>query len=618
MSAELAGKAYVEMSVKGQEQFSKAFTNMQASIRTFSARLASVGKGGLAGIGGVTNALGSMKSMLTGVVGKIGAAGAALGLAFGFSDAIQKASDLQETMNKFNVVFGSNAKEMEAWGITFSKQMGRSKQQVMEFMSNAQGLIVPMGVDPGQAQEMSKTLTQLSFDLASFHNSTDAEAFQALRSALTGESEPMKKFGVIVNETAVKAELLKKGLDPTTANEAQKAMARYNIILEGTRQAQGDVERSGDSFANRLKALQASWDDLSAGIGTAFLPVAEALLGWFKELIESLGMTDQATAGTAAGLDALGQSTNFATTAAGYIVKAWAGVDLAFNLLMGTARTLMRDLLYLFKLMINNPLSKGVFGKETIDNLVAIVDEVDAATAKLQEANRQSVEKSWDTLMDPNAGANAINEVQDWVKASKEKYQKQTEAIKKAREEAKAQAAGQQEIDQPGLRALQELAAKKGGTPVKPSEQPQPGAPDIQVDALNKAADQAAQAVEAASRAKPPGAEKAPEKAKPPKVALTDLGTIKDLKLGQPVEAGAAKQKEEKKKEVQKAQEDFAAKTVQVASPQTLESTSMAAYDKFRENQQNEQKAILEKQLEALKAVAKELADPNIAIVEVE
>ena len=81
MSAELAGKAYVEMSVKGQEQFSKAFTNMQASIRTFSARLASVGKGGLAGIGGVTNALGSMKSMLTGVVGKIGAAGAALGLA---------------------------------------------------------------------------------------------------------------------------------------------------------------------------------------------------------------------------------------------------------------------------------------------------------------------------------------------------------------------------------------------------------------------------------------------------------------------------------------------------------------------------------------------------------
>jgi hypothetical protein len=590
MSAELAGQAYVEMSVKGKEDFAKAFAEMQASVRLFGAKLGAMRSPDQSKWQKFFRSAKQEFSDLTRITLKYGTiAGAAIGgtAVAAMTHAVNKASDLQETMNKFNVVFGDQAKEMEAWGTQFAKQMGRSKQQTMEFMANAQGLVIPMGIDPQQAGQMSQTLAQLSFDLASFHNSTDAEAFEALRSALTGEAEPMKRFGVIVNETAVKAELLKKGLDPNTANDAQKAMARYNIILQGTTQAQGDVERSGGSWANRMKALQASFDDLSAGIGMAFMPVAEALLGWLKELVESLGGADGATESTSKALEDMGGAAGIAGNAAGYIVKAWSTVDVAFNMLMGTARQLMRNLMWLFKLMINNPLSRGVFGKETIDNLVAIVDEVDKATAKLQEANKERVDNAWEKLMDPQAGDKAVAGVQNFVQEQQAKFKEQQERLKAAREAAKQEAAkGSQQAAQSG----QEMGK-----------------------ALDKSVDQAAGGIADNLKAAREEATKQWNLGQP-KVALANLDQIADLKVGQPAEAGAAKKKEEKAKEVTEAKDELAGKTVEVASPQTLESTSLAAFEKFRENVQNEQKAILEKQLAALSRMQRALENPDLAI----
>ena len=463
MSAELAGQAYVEMSVKGREDFAKAFAEMQASVRTFASKLNNVKMAPDSSrlkkfFGSATRGF----KDLTASAMKYGSiAGAALGAGAiaVLSDAVHKSSDLQEVMNKFKVVFGSNATAMEAWGDTFAQQMGRSKKQTMEFLANAQGLVIPMGVDPAQAEGMSKSLTQLAYDLASFHNATDADAFDALKSAITGESEPMKKFGVIVNETAVKAELLKHSLKPETATEAQKAMARYNIILEGTTQAQGDVERSGDSFANRLKALQAAWDDLAAGIGTNFLPIAEALIGWLKELVQSLGGAEGASDTTSQALDQLGGSTAVVENVVGFFVKAWAGVDLALNTTMGILREMMRTMLDLFKLMVNNPLAKGVFGEQAIDDLVTIIDAVEESTAKLSQANRERAGNAFESLMDPRSGANALDSIEEFTRQAKEKYRKQAEALKEAR---KASGEGSlKTIGDLGSAGGSEAAAKK-------------------------------------------------------------------------------------------------------------------------------------------------------------
>lgn len=212
-----------------------------------------------------------------------------------FASAIKAASDLEETMNKFNVVFGSSSKRVKAWGDDFAKEVGRSEKQIAEFLANTQDLFVPLGFEPGSAEAMSKQITGLAIDLASFNNMQDGDTIRDLHAALTGSGEVMKKYGVVLSEAAVKQELLNQKMDPKKATDQQKVMARMNIILRGTTAAQGDAVRSAGGFANQVKNLQGRLVDLAGAVGTAFLPTlakgAEMLSDFLTDMTESVGTT---------------------------------------------------------------------------------------------------------------------------------------------------------------------------------------------------------------------------------------------------------------------------------------------------------------------------------------
>ena len=224
-------------------------------------------------------------------INRIGRAGLAAGasIASAFILPVKAASDLQETMNKFNVVFGDNAKEVKAWGDDFAGQVGRSKKQIADFLGGSQDLFVPLGFEPGADTEMSKQVTALAIDLASFNNLSDEAPMQDLQAALTGSGEVMKKYGVLVNEAAVKQELLNQGLDPKAATDQQKVQARLNIIMKGTTAAQGDAIRSAGSFANQTKALKASLMDNAAVVGNAILPAVTSFGSMLREGVSAVG-----------------------------------------------------------------------------------------------------------------------------------------------------------------------------------------------------------------------------------------------------------------------------------------------------------------------------------------
>ena len=212
----------------------------------------------------------------SGLGARLLAVGGALATPFGL--AIKAASDLEETMNKFDVVFGANAEEVKKWSDTFAAEVGRSKTSIASFLAESQDLLVPVGVDPAVAQEASKTLAGLAVDLASFNNKSDSDVFRDLTAALTGSSETVKKYGVVVSAAAVKAKLLEDGIDPKKATEAQKAMARLAIIVRDTSAAQGDSVRSSGSFANQLKRVQSTATDAAAEVGIALLPAIAEML----------------------------------------------------------------------------------------------------------------------------------------------------------------------------------------------------------------------------------------------------------------------------------------------------------------------------------------------------
>lgn len=279
--------------------------------------------------------LGGVKGTMSALaVGASAAAGAVIGstivpLARGIgslmASPISAASDLQETMNKFNVVFGENAAAVKRWSDQFAAQVGRSEEQIASFMAANQDLLVPMGLDPEVAAETSKTLSGLAVDLASFNNMADADVLRDLQAAMTGSGEVMKKYGVIVSQSAVNQRLLNDGMDPITATEAQKAMARLGIIMDGTTSAQGDAVRSAGSWANLMKRAKAIIDNAAAAVGSRLLPVLE------KVAVNVLPWLEVAGHAAVAAVDALGatfvSASAMAAKAITYVINSFPGLQ---------------------------------------------------------------------------------------------------------------------------------------------------------------------------------------------------------------------------------------------------------------------------------------------------
>ncbi|QDT06899.1 hypothetical protein K227x_53220 [Rubripirellula lacrimiformis] len=310
------------------------------------------------GAAGVQADLEKLSKNATALGAKIAAGSAAL-LAF----PIKSASEMQETVGKFEVVFGEAAGSVREWSDTTAKAMGQSKQSMADMLASMQDLLVPMGVMPQTAAGMSKTLSALAVDLGSFNNMGTAQVFENLMSAITGEGQVMKKYGVILTETATKQELFNMGLDPDTTDNAAKAKARLNIIMRGTTAAQGDAIRTASSFENQMKALWAAVVDASGAIGGAFLDDTAALVTMARDavqliadfvtknqdLVRTIGLATIAVGGLGVGLVAtgfaasamvstLGTAMTAIKVAAGGATIAWAGVGLLFTAVTLKAR----------------------------------------------------------------------------------------------------------------------------------------------------------------------------------------------------------------------------------------------------------------------------------------
>ncbi len=194
--------------------------------------------------------------------------------------AAQSASDLNETINKTNVIFGDASKEIQAFSQTAARELGMAKQEALDFAASFGGLGKMAGKTGDDLANFSTDLVTLTADMASFNNANPAEVALALGAALRGESEPIRRFNVLINDAAVKAEAMAMGLYSGTGNLDQQAkvLATHRLILKQTTDQQGDFNNTIDSAANQQKILTATMKDATTSIGNAFLPILEAVL----------------------------------------------------------------------------------------------------------------------------------------------------------------------------------------------------------------------------------------------------------------------------------------------------------------------------------------------------
>ncbi|MDQ3541998.1 MAG: hypothetical protein M3440_15070, partial [Chloroflexota bacterium] len=211
-------------------------------------------------------------------------------LAFGTS-AIMAASDMQETLSKVGVVFGTSGSQINAWGETAATALGLSSNQAQGAAATFGNLLLGMGLTQPAAADMSQGMVELAADLASFNNVPVEEALLAIRSGLVGEAEPMRRFGVLLNESTVAAKAMEMGLVDANGeiSEQSKVLARQAIMMEQTGTAQGDFARTSGGLANQMRILQARFRDVTARLATQLLPTVTRMVAGFSKLMDWVG-----------------------------------------------------------------------------------------------------------------------------------------------------------------------------------------------------------------------------------------------------------------------------------------------------------------------------------------
>tara|TARA_R110000765_G_scaffold44129_4_gene91704 strand:- start:1102 stop:3183 length:2082 start_codon:yes stop_codon:yes gene_type:complete len=196
-------------------------------------------------------------------------------------DAVNAASDLIETQNKVAVIFGDSADSILKFAETSVTALGQTETMALE----AAATFAQFGKAAGLADEnlvnFSTDLVTLSADLASFNNSSPEDAINAIGSALRGEAEPLRRYGVLLDDAALKAEAMALGIFDGTGklSTQQKVLAAYEVILKQTTDAQGDFERTADGLANTQRILTAAVGTASAEIGQGLVEALEAATG---------------------------------------------------------------------------------------------------------------------------------------------------------------------------------------------------------------------------------------------------------------------------------------------------------------------------------------------------
>lgn len=261
-------------------KLAEAFVDITARDSQFNSTLASA----RSRLSAFASAMSSMALPVAGIAGV-----AAIGK--GLMDSLKSAGDLNESVSKTDVVFGDASSSVVSFARQMREQFGSAEASILDAAAGIGLIGKAAGQSQADAAGMAVQLAKLADDASSFYNVPLEEALLTIRSALVGESEPIRKFGVLLNEAAVQSEAMSLGLAKSKdqMTEAAKVAARYSLIVKGMRDASGDHERTQDSFNNQLREFEGRLASLGTALGKTLVPAANALLSALNPVVEKLG-----------------------------------------------------------------------------------------------------------------------------------------------------------------------------------------------------------------------------------------------------------------------------------------------------------------------------------------
>jgi len=236
---------------------------------------------------GLQGAQSKVKSFSNSVIGqfsKIAGAVAGVGLIKSITSLGVSAA---ETASKFQAVFGPATASMNAEIEKLRETIPSTTAEMQDALATFASMAKAFGLNEKAAAMFSVEMVKVAGDIASFHNLPIEETFTKIRSAISGEFEPMKSLGIVINEARLKQEGLNLKIwdGVGTMNAAQKALAVQSIMIRDLGDANGDAAATADSAANKIKFLQKELKETGTEIGTTLLPAIATLTSFLSTML---------------------------------------------------------------------------------------------------------------------------------------------------------------------------------------------------------------------------------------------------------------------------------------------------------------------------------------------
>jgi hypothetical protein len=238
-----------------------------------------------ASIGRLQNSIRTIGQNLSRALKVGGLIGAGLG-----AGMIKLASDYEESMNKVNVSLKENSQSAKDFAKTTLNSFGIAEGSALEMIALFSDMGTGMGLTTKEMSTMSTELTGLAGDLASFKNISIDVAQTALNSVFSGETEALKKLGIVMTVANLEAFALKEGIKKTynEMSQAEKVSLRFKFVMDASKNSVGDFARTSDSTSNQLRSFKEGIKELGANIGEALLPATAEIVKKINEFMKTL------------------------------------------------------------------------------------------------------------------------------------------------------------------------------------------------------------------------------------------------------------------------------------------------------------------------------------------
>lgn len=232
---------------------------------------------------------------------KMGIGGLAVGAAIGAGllKAGEAASNLGESVNAVKVTFGDAAGGILKLGENAATSMGLSNTAFNGLAVQFSAFATTIAGSGGDVVGTMKELTQRAADFGSVMNVDIPDAARIFQSALAGETEPIRKFGIDLSAAAVGVEAVRIGLvgSAKEMTESDKVQARYSLLMKATAKDAGDFANTSDGAANSTRIAKAELENAAASMGSIVTPIMAAGAGIVAKVAGAFTSLNEASGG---------------------------------------------------------------------------------------------------------------------------------------------------------------------------------------------------------------------------------------------------------------------------------------------------------------------------------